>query len=388
MPNFCIISEFNPLHNGHKYLISKARELGAETITCIMSGNSTQRGELAITDKYLRARAAIEVGADLVLELPFPWCSSSAEYFANAAIYIAQYFGDTLFFGSECGDITELLKSADYCETQKFYIEYENLLKNGNGAAFSYVECLKNNGFKEFLSNDILGISYIRAINRFGASMRPLTVKREGSNYNDISTQSGIFPSATAMRCMIEKGNIEGLSGFMPVEMQHIIDIEQKCGRITEISETDSAVLTYFRLTDAELFGGVAETQGGVANRLINASRKSVTVKEMLENAKTKRYTDAKLRRAMLFCITHTKQEIMKKLPEYTTLLAANERGRALLAKNRHDDGISVITKPADAKRDTEQFILTERLDAFYTVARKNKLPADFFFQKTAYVVK
>ncbi|MBO7310082.1 MAG: nucleotidyltransferase family protein [Clostridia bacterium] len=86
MSNYCIISEFNPFHNWHLNLIKKARELGADTITCIMSGNSTQRGELAITDKYLRARVALELGADLVLELPFPWCSSSAEYFANAFV--------------------------------------------------------------------------------------------------------------------------------------------------------------------------------------------------------------------------------------------------------------------------------------------------------------
>ena len=77
-------------------------------MTCIMSGNSTQRGELAITDKYLRAEAAIKCGADLVLELPFPWCSASAEYFALAAVSIAGAIGDSLLFGSECGDITRL----------------------------------------------------------------------------------------------------------------------------------------------------------------------------------------------------------------------------------------------------------------------------------------
>ena len=94
MSDFCIISEFNPLHNGHAYIIGKARELGAESVTCVMSGNSTQRGELSVVNKYLRAEAAVRCGADLVVELPYPWCSSGAEYFGRAAVSIARQFGD------------------------------------------------------------------------------------------------------------------------------------------------------------------------------------------------------------------------------------------------------------------------------------------------------
>ena len=105
MSDFCIISEFNPLHNGHAYIIGKARELGAQSVTCVMSGNSTQRGELSVVNKYLRAEAALRGGADLVLELPYPWCSGSAESFAKAAISILSGVCDTVIFGSECGDI-------------------------------------------------------------------------------------------------------------------------------------------------------------------------------------------------------------------------------------------------------------------------------------------
>ena len=78
MSNFGIVCEFNPLHNGHARLFREARELGAERIVCVMSGNAVQRGELAIFDKYKRAEAALRFGADLVIELPFPWCSASA----------------------------------------------------------------------------------------------------------------------------------------------------------------------------------------------------------------------------------------------------------------------------------------------------------------------
>ena len=96
MSKFGIICEFNPLHNGHEYLIKRSEELGATNVVCIMSGNFTQRGEFPITDKYSRAEMAIKGGADLVLELPFPWCGASAEYFASAAVSIAASFCQSL----------------------------------------------------------------------------------------------------------------------------------------------------------------------------------------------------------------------------------------------------------------------------------------------------
>ena len=133
---------------------------------------------------------------------------------------------------------------------------------------------------------------------------------------------------------------------------------------------------------------GVADTSGGIANRLINVSRQSVSAADMIDKLKTKRYTDAKMRRAMLYCLTKTPQECIRALPAYTTLLGANEKGRALLSKNKKQNGICVVTKSADAPRDTEQYALSEKLDMLFGVARKNKLTAESFFQKNAYIVK
>ena len=143
MSDFCIISEFNPLHNGHAYIIGKARELGAESVTCVMSGNSTQRGELSVLNKYLRAEAAVRCGADLVVELPYPWCSSGAEYFGRAAVSIARHFGDTLLFGSECGEVDTLRRAAEVCEQSDFKKAFEERQLMGEGAASAYVSCLK-----------------------------------------------------------------------------------------------------------------------------------------------------------------------------------------------------------------------------------------------------
>lgn len=388
MSNFCIISEFNPLHNGHAYLLRQARELGADTVTCVMSGNATQRGELAVTDKYIRAEAAVKVGADLVVELPFPWCSASADYFAAAAVSIAAGFGDVLLFGSECGDTEKLSGAAEVCETKEFGYAYSAKTRNGSGSAAAFLECLAERGFSDFSSNDLLGIAYIRAIKRMEADIKPMTVKRLGAAYGASELNGGELPSAAAVRAIMARGELDGLGSLMPSGMAELLRREAEAGRLTDGTQVDAAVLAFFRLADAEALENIAETQGGIANRLISAAKRSVTAEEMYARARIKRYTDAKIRRAALFCMTGTEQSALKTLPGYTTLLAANSKGRALLSKNRKAGGIPVITKPADAPRGAVQYALSAKLDSLYGLARKERLTSESFFQKGAYILK
>ena len=251
MANFCIICEFNPLHNGHAYLLQKARELGADTVTCIMSGNSTQRGELAIVDKYLRAKAAIESGADLVLELPFPWCSASADFFASAGVSIASEYGDVLLFGSETGDVNSLVDAAEFCESEEFSRLYEEYTRAGMGAAEAFSLCLSKKGFSDALSNDLLGIAYIRAIKRQSSSLTPMAIKREGAAYNQVEISNGVFQSASALRALIEKGETGALDEYMPQSMRDIIASEACNGNITDMKQASGAILGYLRLCPA-----------------------------------------------------------------------------------------------------------------------------------------
>ncbi len=388
MSVFCIVSEFNPLHNGHEFLLRKARELGAEKIVCIMSGNATQRGELAITDKYLRAQAAVECGADLVLELPFPWCSSSADFFAVAAVSIAACVGDTLFFGSECADTDLLRRAAECCEGSEFGESYARYIKSGQGSAAAYIKCLSEHGFEGLGSNDLLGIAYIRAIVRLGVNLKPLTMARRGADYNSQIATEGEYPSAGAVRKLINSGEYDKLEYFLPPAMTDIIKHEAQNGTLTDIREADAAILGFFRLCEAEQLENTASAEGGLSNRLISAARQSSSTEEMFECLRTKRYTDAKLRRAVLFSLTSVKAPLLYKRPEYTTLLACNSQGREILSSIRKKNALKVITKPADAPSNTEQYHCSQRLDDFYGLARKKKLSASIFLRKKAYVVK
>ncbi|MBQ7792032.1 MAG: nucleotidyltransferase family protein, partial [Clostridia bacterium] len=103
-----IVSEFNPFHNGHKHLVEVAKKsLDADAVVAVMSGNFTQRGEIASFDMYARAEIACQNGVDLVLEIPPQFVLNSAQYYAFYSVYILEMLGiiDHLAFGSECGNL-------------------------------------------------------------------------------------------------------------------------------------------------------------------------------------------------------------------------------------------------------------------------------------------
>ncbi len=387
MADFGIICEFNPMHNGHIHLLNEAKRRGAERVICVMSGNAVQRGELAIADKYTRARIAADNGADLVLEMPYPYCSASAEFFAKAGVGILSELCDNIIFGSECGDITLLKNAAEEAAGIDFKKRVAERIESGEGAARAYFGELENKGFFGLSSNDILGIEYIRAAIERGYSIDFSTVKREGAAYNSKVIDKEEYPSATALRELIESKGAEmlALGGYMPKNAAQTLSEVYERGELTDMRELDTAILAFFRLHGGETFENIAEAGGGLANRICSLARESTSAAELFDKLRTKRYTDARLRRAMIFCMTGVTHSLLDKTPEYTLLLAANEKGRELLAKNRRNDTLKIITKPANIP-ECEQKDVNESLDALFTMARKNKLCATAMLKRSAYI--
>ena len=219
-----IISEYNPFHNGHKYQIKKLREMLSEdtAIVAVMSGNYTQRGEIAVADKLIRAKAALECGVNLVLELPFPFSMSSAEFFAKSGVKILGEIGvvDYLAFGSESGDINELSDIAAVMSSKEYELTLNTLSDNEENKDLGYPELCQlalskvygKEVSRDFFSpNNILAIEYIKAISTFGYSISPITVRREGAGYNDIINPMAEFQSASAIREELAEGNLSAL---------------------------------------------------------------------------------------------------------------------------------------------------------------------------------
>ena len=137
-----VICEFNPFHNGHKYLINKAKEFVNEPVIAIMSGSFTQRGEAAVTDKFSRAKTALKNGADIVLELPTVYSVANAQLFAKCGTYIARSFDcvNYLTFGCETDDITQLMNAADSADNT----EVQKIIKNEMKRGGYYPRALEN----------------------------------------------------------------------------------------------------------------------------------------------------------------------------------------------------------------------------------------------------
>ena len=384
--NFGIICEFNPFHSGHKYLFDTARALGAQNIICAMSGNAVQRGELALTDKYLRAKSALKNGADLVLELPFPWSASSAEYFALAGIRALLPYCNAIIFGSECGDIEVLQRAADIALTKEFSTELEERKKKGEGAAAAYFSLIEKYVGVRLSSNDILGVEYIKAAKKIGAELEFYTVRRMGSAYRENNIQEGMLPSASAIRQAIREGD-----GSAEKYIDEFIGLAVGGQLITDISNIERALLLHFRLSEASEISCYAECDGGIAERICASARENADIKSFWEAVRTKRYTDAKLSRAILFSLTRVRRELLSESPNYLYLLAANDMGRALLSsvrKSGAENMIQIVTKPADVPRESAQFMAEERLNAIFSLASHKAFSMGEAYRKNAFIIK
>ncbi len=355
MKNVGIICEYNPLHGGHKYLIEQIRAMGAERVICLMSGNGVQRGDFAVIEKTERALSAIEAGADAVLELPYPYSSGSAEFFAGAGVDILARLGvDTIAFGSESGDIAKLEGIAERSEG---FLPSED---KSIGIAAEYFASLGEVG-----PNEILGVEYIKAGKKYAPEMKFITVKRAGAGYHDTETDNG-FPSATEIRRAMESGDIGRYSDVqLPLESRRVIE---SCTPVL-IKNIESAVLAFWRMCDTETVACCAECGGGVAQRLAASAHEASSLAEMMSLAATKRYTDSRLRRAVIFGMTGVKTEDLRARAGYVNLLAANKSGIGFLSEVK---GIAVISKPSkipNGEGCARQFELGRRFDMLYTLA-------------------
>jgi len=395
MSVFGIVSEFNPFHNGHEYLIKRAKELGADTVVCAMSGNATQRGELSVVDKYERAEAAISGGADLILELPFPWSSASAESFALAGIHVLSSFCDTVIFGSESGDIELLKKVADYTLSDDFKKNYNYFLESGEQSASVYISLIKREFGVQLASNELLGVEYIKAAKKLGFDLNFVTVKREGSAFRQKDMTKGSFDSAMAIRNVLEKCvDIELVKDSVPERSYELLLKAKRNGEITEQNKFGEFAIMHYRLFEKNTEEDFAECEGGIFERIQNTARSCEMPSDFWYLLSTKRYTDAKLRRAVLFgmCGVHPEDVFAPSLPAYTLLLAANEQGRELLSSTkRKGERITVVTKPADAfelpdEAAKRQAQLSSKLDMIFGLCRGIPTSPGSYIKKKPYI--
>ena len=384
MPIAGIIAEYDPLHAGHLYQISRVRDLlGADTpVVCAMSGNFVQRGGFAIVRKHVRAEAAVRSGADLVLELPLMWAISSAEGFGLGGAEVLARTGIVthLAFGSECADAERLKRAAQALGAP----EFPDLLRKELAAGDSFaaarqraVEKIADTGTAGVLGspNNILGVEYCKALARLGSGIAPLAILRKGPAHN--GGTEGMLASASAIRELLARGSREDALARMAPAMREGYLREEAAGRAPVRLETcERAILARLRSMTATEFQALDSGNEGLGNRFYAAVRESTGLTELLDAVKTKRYAYSRVRRMALWAyLGLSPAEIPGEIP-YLRVLAANETGRALLGKMRKCASAPVLTKPADVRKlgpaAQDLFAREARATDLYTLAYPN----------------
>lgn len=360
-----VICEYNPFHFGHAYQISEMKKRGA--VIAIMSGSFTQRGDAAVLSKYDRAEIAVRCGADLVIELPFPYSSASAEIFGGAGVRIAYALGcvDELCFGSETGDISSLLlltdrlQSEDFREALSAYLEKNHAQSYRTAVGKAYRD-FYGEDFPTEGSNDILSLSYLSALRSLYSEITPVALMRKGENYN--GTGEG-FASATTIRDLMRSEDWEAVFRSAPKETAEKLLGASKEGRLADSDKLFPLFAALVRTREQETVSDLYDIPRDLAARLWKYGRETRSMEEFLSLAVSKNDSPSRVRRAMLTVLMNVKKNDAREVP-YTTVLAANETGREILSKLRKTASIPLITKPADAKRFGENVARAAALSA------------------------
>ena len=343
-----IVSEFDPFHNGHKYLVEKTRENGATHIMTVMSGSFLQRGECAVLGKYPRAKAAVLGGVDLVLELPQIYACSSAQRFASGAVNTLAACGcvDRLSFGSECGDKNALMRAADTL-SRLDVSEYTSQGFSYPRAAQAAAEKSGDADIVPIFSspNDTLAAEYIRAAK---GRLNIFAVKRTAPHNGG---SEGVFISAMAIRRMMMQNDNTYLK-YIPESTADIILQETKNGGCpAALENNERGVLTVLRRMTAEDFAKLPDVSEGLENRITRAVRENDTLEGIISAVKCKRYTRARICRVIACAYLGITAEMPDMPPQYIRVLAFNDKGAEVLKAMKKTARLPILTVARDFGR-------------------------------------
>ena len=372
-----IIAEYNPFHNGHAYLVEKARENGATHVVAVMSGNFVQRGEPALLDRSVRTQAALMNGVDLVLQLPAVYAASPAQSFARAAVEILDGTGfvDELVFGSECGDAEKLISAVCALESEKLKLLLDEELKKGISFASARENALRSIDPESAdvikSPNNILGVEYISALRRLGSRIKPVTFPRTGAEHDSKET-GGNIASASHIRELFLNG---GWEEFVPKNAVELY----RSAPVADIKRIENAILYKLRTADAGSLSKAPDVSEGIENRIISAAETATNLEELYSFSKTKRYSHARIRRIILgHFLGFTAEDAAIPAP-YIRVTGFNEKGAGLIRGAKGTAGLPVITKAADVALLGENakkiFSLECRAGDIFALCFENKLP-------------
>ncbi len=306
-----LIAEYNPLHNGHIYQINEIKKIYPDSLIILCLGSYfTERGDIGILSKEEKIKISLEYGIDLVVELPIMYTVQSADIFAYQSIKILNALGiDTLVFGSESNNLNLLKELANKQDDIKYQEKVKEYLDKGCNYPSALAKALEVDF--EFKANDLLGISYLKAINKINKRIDVQTIKRT-NEYLDTQSNDIIVSASNIRKRFFNK---EDVSKFTP------------CSKVLVKPDYN----LYFKMLKLKIMtsrdlNSYLDVSEGIDNLLKKVIMESHSLEESILKIKTKRYTYNRLNRMFL----HIVLGIEKDYPDevYLRILGFNKKGQ------------------------------------------------------------
>lgn len=343
---FCgIICEFNPFHNGHKFILNEVKKQTKLPVVCLMSGDFVQRGTPAIQDKYTRSKIAINFGADCVLELPTVFACSNAENFAFGAVKILDKLNASfLAFGIENTNLETLQKIAEikFKNSTNFQTCFKNEIENGT----NYNTALKRAIANEFGSdvaleilskpNNVLAVEYLTAIKKLNSKIKPIAIERVDNGYNSNVAQQN-FLSASGIREKIEKN--EDVSKFIPYKLTNTLSKYHQ-------SNFEALIMHKIRTSKEVELEKMYDYCEGIEYRIKKQAKLAKNLPELVSLVSTPRYRQARVQKLLIYpllSITKTTMQIAKNTRLAIKVLAIKKEFKTFLSEAKKTK-INLIT--------------------------------------------
>lgn len=368
-----IIAEYNPFHNGHSYHIQNTKaQTGADFVVAVMTGNFTQRGNTSVINKWEKAKMALNGDADLVIELPTIYSVSSAENFANGAVKILNELGivDTISFGMEADDVSTLNNIANVLVNEP--PEYKTILEHELGKGNSFPKARENalmmylNDIKRYAnvvkgSNNILAIEYLKALKKQKSSIVPFGVKREKVYYNSTKIIDE-YASATGIRNLLLHNQLEEVRKVVPAKSYSILLNNLRQGTyVLDIIAYNDEIIYKLRSMTVKQIANLPDVSEGLEYLIKEVSNKTNNLIELINGIKSKRYTQTRIQRILLYAllgITKKDMEMSKKITPYIRFLGCSEKGKILLSQINSKAKVITSLKKYEVSNKNKRFCI------------------------------
>ena len=365
-----IIAEYNLFHNGHALQLDYARKtLGADKIIVALSPDFTQRGEIAILSKYERARIALELGVDLVVQIPVNSATDSSLGYAYGSIKVLDSLGviDTLLFSAEDDNIDILSKIAEIEleENEAYTNAINSSLTQGDSYPMArenaILESIKtsnpeiqSNIVAKILSkpNNILAIEYLKALRLINSTITPVCMKRTGSSYND-KVIKGSIASASAIRNAIKNNELEHVE---PVVPSMAYNLYKKCYSNSEfLYPNDISLMLGYKLLEGD-FTIYKDCNEELSNKISNELSNYTNMTSFRSLIKSKNITESRISRVLCHILLNITNELYiecngKVYPHipYILILGFNYEGASLMNQIKSNHTLPYFTSINDA---------------------------------------